>query len=102
MTALFERRERGDAIQMFKFFEGIDELNWASEQPIHVDREYMRTRGHNRQLRSELVKNCPARYCFYVNRVARGVWNDLSYGTVNAESINSFKSRIDKHKTFFF
>jgi hypothetical protein len=100
LTTLETRRNRGDAIQMYKILQETDSIKFINRDVMYVSRDYMSMRSHKKQLRSELVKNYPPRFNYYVNRVARGAWNGLSYETVNAPNLNSFKNLIDKDARF--
>jgi hypothetical protein len=97
LTSLEARRNRGDALQVYKIlykYENVEMLNqdyWLSK----CNSDYMNTRSHNMQLTKELVKNCTGRFNFFVNRVV-GTWNGLSKEIINATTINSFKNLFDR------
>ena len=48
-------------------------------------------RRHKFQMKNELVKNCPARYYFLINKVAP-IWNSRPDYVVNAKTVNEFKA----------
>ena len=52
------------------------------------------TRGHDVRLRKSRAKYDLRKY-FFSNRVVN-VWNSLPGRVVNADSVNCFKSRLDK------
>ena len=72
LTRLSLRQERGDLIQMFKIVKGIDRYKVdvrAAVNCISVDSAQNSpaygTRGHNRRIYIELVKNCRQRFNFF-------------------------------------
>ena len=91
ITNLTERRTRGDLIQQYKFHQSIDEINWHSPPTILPPRG-----GHRAYYTKELVRNCEERYNFFSNRIV-STWNSLPDSVALAESVNSFKSRLDKN-----
>ena len=89
LTDLETRRKRGDLIQMFKIFKGIDHIEWST--PIRtLDRG---SRGLKIRMERELVKNCNARYHFLTNRSVN-YWNDLPQHIVDCKNLNQFKKTI--------
>ena len=92
LTTLEERRIRGDMIEVFKILKGInkcDRDNWFQLANNN------RTRGH----RFKLIKNrsrLDIRKHFFSQRVVND-WNNLPEEVVDAETVNSFKNRYDKH-----
>mgnify|MGYP000710582699 CR=1 FL=1 len=94
LTSLERRRIRGDLIQYYKFFHGIDQINW------HANPVYLPARANRRSKRvRELVRNCNERFTFFNNRVVY-CWNSLDDETVYSVSVNSFKAKIDKLPQF--
>ena len=93
LTTLEERRKRGDLIQIFKIMKGFDKVQWHN--PLRYCREVgMITRGHHLKFSRENFKiNC--RHHFLTNRVANA-WNSLPSECVETDSVDSFKSKIDK------
>jgi hypothetical protein len=88
LPTLVHRRRQGDLITMFKINNGllITDLSF----------EYTRTRlrGHNQKI---FIQHCSTniRKNFFINRVAKD-WNSLPGAVINAPTVNSFKSRLDK------
>ena len=74
------RRKRGDLISTFKF---INNFN------INSSLQGKNLRRHKFQMKRELVKNCPARYYFLMNRVA-SIWKSLLDYVVHAKTFNEF------------
>ena len=99
LTTLVERRERGDAIQFFKFNIGINTINW--QHPIgqkirgNTDGPASSVRGIEHRLTSEST-NCRARANFFGNRVV-SIWNKTPKELWQAKSVNGFKNAYDKN-----
>ena len=93
LMSLELRRVRGDLIQMYKVTKCTDLITWHST-PV-----WSEPRGGRRsQLRREIVSACQPRHNFFLNRIAP-VWNSLPDEIVDATSIESFKSKLDKFLT---
>ena len=89
------RRKRGDLISAFKLTKGLEFVKLIKGLNINTNPQTKGLRRHKYQLKRELVKNCPARYYFLLNRVAP-LWNSLPENIVSAKSINEFKNKLDK------
>ena len=83
------RKKRGDLINIFKlinnentFFNECFELN---------DRT---SRGHNLKINVPRVLTECGKRSFYFRTITS--WNNLSFNTVNAKSVNEFKNLLDK------
>ena len=96
------RRIRGDLIQAFKIFKGVDNLDSEKFFTLH---EYEKTRNPTNKIfikfsRTNMRKNS------FSNRVAP-YWNMLPAQVKDANNTNSFKSLLDsvqeinKHKYIF-
>ena len=78
LTTLKDRRERGDAIQLFKFNNGLNKINWY--HPVgqsvrgNIEGPATSVRGLNHRLLSQLT-NVSARENFFSNRVV-SIWNN--------------------------
>ena len=100
LTTLQERRERGDAIQLYKFNNGINEINWYQTvgQTIrgNTDGPANSVRGLNERYSSQLTQ-IKQRENFFSNRVVR-IWNNTPKEIWKAKSVNSFKNAYDKHE----
>ena len=100
LTRLCVRRERGDAIQKFKFHKGFNKITWfhPNNAPISLENSGPAgsTRTHSHRLYRQLTK-CTPRENFFSNRIVP-IWNDLSPQIVQSASINGFKNRYDKSK----
>ncbi len=95
LTTLEERRVRGDLIEQFKIFHGLDEVHFFVPQkaPSWQTQRVYNLRGHNCRLESQHVKNCLERSEFFTNRVV-GPWNALPQEAINASSVNMFKDLL--------
>ena len=100
LTSLEERRERGDLIQLFKFSRGIDRIEWQNMPPPAPALNGMgpasNTRGHKERLERLAAPGCPQRHNFFTYRVVNPL-NNLPQHALDATSVNSFKSRVDRH-----
>ena len=99
LTTLQERRERGDAIQLYKFNRGFNIINW--HHPVgqtyrgNTDGPANSVRGLNQRLSSQLTR-VKQREHFFSNRCVR-IWNNTPEETWRAKSINGFKNAYDKY-----
>ena len=87
-------RKRGNLITTFKLLKGFNSPKLTNNFNINLDLNGKNLRRHKYQMKRELVKNCPARYYFLMNRVAPA-WNSLPESIVNAKTINEFKNKLD-------
>ena len=98
LTTLEERRTKGDLISYFKIKNGLNTVNWllpsSTASSLNCVCPANSIRGHNQRIRAQ-VTNCDARFNFIPNRVVN-VWNNLGQNTLDARSVNSFKTRLDK------
>ena len=90
LPSLKFRRLRGDLLQTYKIFRGIDNLDLDSFFRLH---EYNRTRNptnkiHIKYSRTNIRKNC------FSNRVAP-FWNLLPACVKSANNTNNFKSLLE-------
>lgn len=98
LLPLDKRRVRGDLIQVFKFINSIDKIDYRKLFNIS-EASRPKTRGHCQKLvkkrsRLELRKN------FFSQRVVN-TWNGLPQTVVDAESVNSFKNKLDKFDKYW-
>ena len=89
LTTLIERRQRGDMIQLYKIFNGIDKLETSKTIAVQLNQ----TRGHRFKYQKEITKQVH-RENFFFNRSAN-LWNSLPSEVVNAKTVNSFKAGLD-------
>lgn len=91
LVTLEKRRTRGDLIQLFKLLKGYDSIDF--KQFVNLS-THCRTRGHRFRLakfRSKLDIRCN----FFSQRVVNA-WNGLPDFVVEADTVNSFKNRLDR------
>ena len=86
------RRFRGDLIQVYKMFSGLDDINPEKMLPLA---SYSSTRGQGQKLKYRHCKTDIRKYSFS-NRVVEH-WNMLPYEIKNAKTLNTFKNRIDNY-----
>ena len=92
MFSLKKRRIRGDLIEVFKILNGFDNINPDS---LFQRDTNTRTRSNGMKLKGNRC-NTLVRRSFFNNRVV-DPWNRLPPSVVSAQSINSFKSSLDKY-----
>ena len=92
---LEDRRMRGDLIQMYKIVNGIEKINLVNGVNFAKSLNLNLRRKNDKRLTRELSKCGSHRYKFLTNRVV-AKWNELPQSVVDAESINMFKSHIDR------
>ena len=89
LQSLYYRRDRGDMVECYKMTHGSYDI-----KPIlKLDPDITR-RGHSYKLRI-VGSQKEVRHHFFSIRVVKK-WNSLPESVVNAPSLNSFKSRLDK------
>ena len=93
LHSLERRRARGDLIEVFKWVKGINKGN--INQVIEISNQD-RTRGNGYKLEKLRFRTDIGRHWF-TNRVVND-WNRLSRHVVSAESLGSFKRRLDESK----
>ncbi|KAK3099403.1 hypothetical protein FSP39_003853 [Pinctada imbricata] len=91
LPSLEYRRIRADVIQVYKYINNLDEMS----KPLFVKSQENRTRGNSQKLvkshcRLDVRKNC------FTNRVIN-IWNSLPDNVVTANTLNSFKSKLNNH-----
>ena len=89
LTSLGRRLERGDMIQLNKILKGSDQDTWFAPPTLRESRKMNRP-----QYCSKLKSNMAQRANFFTNRMANH-WNKLSDESIGANSINTFKNRLD-------
>ena len=91
LPTLTYRRIRGDMIELYKIMHGF----YNSDACPKLELNLYKTRGHSYKL---FKRSCTTntRMHYFSFRVV-DKWNSLPNEIVNAPSINSFKTRLDKH-----
>merc|ERR1711980_49002 len=92
ITTLEERRERGDAINMYRCLTAKQFI----DKEDFVKLAEGRTRGHKLKIHKTKGKKDVKKYSF-PNRVVER-WNKLSSEVVETKNIRDFKNKYDEHK----
>ena len=90
LYSLKGRRDRGDLIQTYKIFKGIDDIN---PENIFSLATYKATRNQGNKIRLRHCKTDIRKYSFSHRIVER--WNTLPKEIKEAPSVNAFKNRLD-------
>ncbi len=96
LPTLVFRRLRGDVIQVYKYLHGEYKVDCKDMLPL---KHSTRTRGHSLCLEKQRHEKGAAgsvRSHFFSQRVVNE-WNQLPEDVVSAQTLNAFKSRLDKH-----
>ena len=92
LHSLERRRLRGDMIEVYKWVNGINKGDINDVLKLNQDQ---RTRTNGFKLEKSRFKKDIGKYWFG-NRVV-DMWNRLPSNVVGAETLNTFKNRLDKH-----
>ena len=95
LPSLKARRFRGDIIQCFKIFRGIDDVN---VQDLFILSTVKSTRNSSEKIFIQQSRTNLRKFCF-TNRVAP-IWNKLPTNYKNAQDTNQFKNIIDNWKLY--
>jgi len=95
LPSLKARRFRGDLIQCFKIFRGIDDVN---VQDFFTLTTVKSTRNSSEKIFIQQSRTNIRKFCF-TNRVAP-IWNKLPTNYKIAQDINQFKNIIDNWKLY--
>ena len=90
LPTLRYRRNRGDMIEVFKSLTGEYDVNIVPSMPLSTNSI---TRGNDLKLSKERCRY-DLRKHFFIPRIIN-LWNSLPNSIINAESVNSFKNRLD-------
>ena len=93
LTTLKMRRTRGDLIETFKLLTGRGNIDKA--QFFSLAKNEHGLRGHSMKIVKRRSRLDIRKY-FFSQRVVSD-WNKLTQSVVDAQSVNSFKNRLDKH-----
>ena len=93
LPSLAYRRIRGDAIDTYKYLNGMYNVDHSQLLVEHYSTG-LETRGNGQKLQK---RNCRTqlRANFYSLRIVN-VWNSLPKEVIGANSVNCFKGRFDK------
>ena len=93
LPSLEFRRLRGDFIETYKILNNLHDPK-TTKSLLTLDKNSL-TRSHNFKLKKFRFNHKPYQM-FYTNRIVSR-WNGLPVHIVNADSLNSFKNKIDNH-----
>ena len=99
LYSLKGRRYRGDLIQVYKIFHGLDDVKPDTLLPLS---NYEGTRNQLFKLRTRFAKTDMRKFSFSFRVVDK--WNSLPSDVKNAKSLNIFKNKLDsipKFKSLF-
>ena len=85
------QKNEADLLEVFKILKGCEGI----EEQLFFKRHISNTRGHSMKLYKERVNRDVLKYSF-ANRVIEQ-WNKLPEDVISANSINSFKNKLDKY-----
>jgi len=91
LATLHYRRIRGDMIETYNILTGKYDIETA---PSLVGVCSSVTRGHSLRLQKKRTKYDLCKFCF-ANRIVN-IWNSLPSYVVSAETVNCFKTRLDR------
>ena len=92
LPSLQHRRRRGDMIQVYKIISGIDRVD---PDRIFEFRKNSTTRGHEKKLFKHMSRLNVRKEAFSQRTV--NDWNSLPQTVIEAETLDQFKSRLDRH-----
>ena len=90
LTTHQERRERGDAIQAYKYMYSKD------AHKFYVPSKNTQTRGNSMKVEHPTASIDIRKHCFS-NRSAK-LWNRLPQSAATAKTVNDFKTEYDRFK----
>ena len=93
MYSLSRRYKRGDMIEVYKIFNGLDDLNISDFFELDTGNR----RGHSKKLLVKYARLDIRKYSFSVRVV--DLWNSLSEDTVDSQSLEIFKKLVDRDMT---
>ena len=93
LYSLEYRRLRGDLIETFKILKGYTRVDISTFFTLFNSLE-ISTRGHLLKLEKHRF-HCNTRKFFFSNRVV-DIWNSLPHDVVSIETVNGFKTKLDK------
>ena len=95
LHSLYGRRVRGDLIQVYKIYKGLDDIKWSD---FFVSPFCTNTRNSEGKI---FINHCftNKRKFSFSNRVAKH-WNELPLTLKNSRNINEFKNQLDIYPKF--
>ena len=83
------RRKRGDLISMFRYFAGIDSINFINPPKLCVSK----TKGHKCKLEKESITHSTRRNILFHRSL--NDWNLLPKNVIEANAVAEFKNLFD-------
>ena len=96
LTTLESRRKRGNLIQIYKIFKGLEEVDIGIGGIEKENQRENNGRHHGCQIKRDRQGNIPMRNGFLTNRNAT-TWNLLPLDIVEADTVDHFKVKLDRH-----
>ena len=94
LITLEQRRLRGQLIETFKYLKGITRASPVGLFDLDVNG---RTRSNGQKLQTRASRTT-VKNKFYPTAIV-SIWNNLPENVVTANTVNTFKNRLDKHWT---
>jgi len=94
LPSLAYRRLRGDAIEVYKYLNGIYKVDSSSMLPL-AGLKAFKTRGHCLKIQKRYCRT-KLRANFFSFRTVN-MWNGLPEDAVLSPTLNIFKGKIDRH-----
>ena len=91
LPTLEYRRQRADMIQVYKIMAGLEDMEIDNLFQISTSR----TRGHTLRIHQKRARTMKHNKSFSMRVVT--TWNNLPEEVVTAESVNSFKTKLNNH-----
>ena len=95
LPTLEERRERGDLITIYKLMNNLEEID-RKDLFLMAEKETGYFRGHKKKLIKRRCLKNTKKYSFPQRTI--DIWNGLSEVTVTAESVHSFKAKLNMER----
>ena len=83
---------RGDIIHVFKIMRGLTRLDFNK---FFEENEAEQTTGHYKKLKVKRASHKPRAMTFSRRTIQH--WNSLPQDVIQAETVDSFKNRLDQH-----
>ena len=92
LTTLETRRRRADLIEVYRMFNGLDDID---PKLFFVSQEGCSTRGHRLKILKQRARLDVRKYCFS-HRVVND-WNNLPARAIESNTLNEFKGYVDNY-----
>ena len=92
LTTLETRRRRADLTEVYRMFNGLDDID---PKLFFVSQEDCSTRGHRLKILKQIARQDVRKYCFS-HRVVNDL-NNLPARAIESNTLNEFKGYVDKY-----